>query len=324
MHRYIRSLSVGCAGTAFMFTAMVATCTAATAPDAALVLQIEQADTAAGPWTALGKVVPPVGSDSGVVRLRIEGGSVFRPPAGYVWIPPGQFLMGTPTNEVSRRGAEGPQTRVRISQGFWMSKYEVTQAEYEAVMGANGSFFVGPELPVDQVSWDEAMEYCTKLNAREQAAGRLPAGLTYRLPTEAEWEYACRAGTTNASAFGSELSSTQANFDGTKPYNGGAVGPNLGLTVKVGSYPANDWGLHDMHGNVSEWVMDWSTGALPGGRMTDLVAPSVAGVTLVRMHRGGAWHSEGQQCRSGSRTTVTRVLRVISSGFRPVLSPLSP
>lgn len=287
----------------------------------ALLLKFERAGSIDGPWIPLGEFYAPGGSGSGLVRLRLGADGVIPLPTHFVWIPPGRYVMGTPTTEVQRRTNEGPQTRMGMSRGFWMSRYEVTQAEFESVMGFNGSFFTGADLPADQVSWEEAIGYCQKLTLRERAAGRLPEGLVFRLPTDAEWEYACRAGTTNATSFGDKLSSTQANFDGTKPYNGADKGPDLGSTTKVGSYPPNAWGLHDMHGNVSEWVSDWTTGGLPGGSMSDLIEVSTPTVTPFRIHRGGAWHSEGAQCRSGARSTVTRLLRVLSSGFRPVLAP---
>jgi formylglycine-generating enzyme required for sulfatase activity len=154
-----------------------------------------------------------------------------------VWINPGTFTMGSPSTERDRNADEGPLTLVTISRGFAMSRYETTQDEYLAVMGNNPSDFKGDlQRPVEMVSWEDATNFCTKLTAGELLAGRLPVGYTYRLPTEAEWEYACRAGTTTPMAYGNSLSSTQANFNGTWTYGGAAAGPNLQSTTNVGSY----------------------------------------------------------------------------------------
>jgi len=219
---------------------------------------------------------------------------------GLVWIPPGTFTMGSPATEPDRWGDKGPQTIVTLSRGFWLGKYEVTQREYLAVMGTNPSYFTGDlDRPVEQVSWNDATDFCGRLTARERAAGRLPVGYEYRLPTEAQWEYACRAGTTTATAFGNSLSATQANFHGDYPYNGGARGPYLGRTTKVGSYAPNGWGLHDMHGNVWEWCLDRWSDALPGGRVTDPKGPDSGSY---RVGRGGGWGGLGQFCRSALRS----------------------
>ena len=184
-----------------------------------------------------------------------------------VWIPAGTFIMGSPESETARDGDEGPQTQVTISQGFWMGKYEVTQGEYLAVMWNNPSFFQGNlNLPVEQVSWNDAVAYCAALTARERNARRLPTGYVYRLPTEAEWEYACRAGTTTPFHYGNELRSGMANFDGYHEYppcgsstrycyNPSGIYPRC--TTSVGSYAPNAWGLYDMHGNLWEWCQDW-------------------------------------------------------------------
>ena len=161
-------------------------------------------------------------------RAVVTSGAATNGPANpdpdhLVWISPGAFTMGSPELEPERRENEGPQTRVTLTQGLWMGKYEVTQGDYESVMNHNPSWFHGPpSLPVEMVSWRDATNYCAQWTTREQAAGRLPAGYVYRLPTEAEWEYACRAGTTTPNAFGSSLSSFQANFNGGYPYQGGA------------------------------------------------------------------------------------------------------
>jgi formylglycine-generating enzyme required for sulfatase activity len=239
---------------------------------------------------------------------------------GMVWIPPGTFTMGSPASEPDRHSDEGPQTVVTLSRGFFLGKYEVTQREYLDVMGTNPSYFTGDlDRPVEQVTWYEAVEYCNRLTARERAAGRLPAGYEYRLPTEAQWEYACRAGTTTATAFGDSLSSTQANFDGNYPYNGGARGPYLGRTTKVGSYSPNAWGLYDMHGNVWEWCADWYSVSYPGGRVTDPRGPTLGSL---RVCRGSSWFAHGRYCRSAYRYGSLPSYWDRNQGFRVALVPV--
>ena len=236
------------------------------------------------------------------------------------WINPGIFTMGSPSTEQDRKDDEEPQTQVTISSGFWMSKYETTQDEYEAVMGGNPSSYKGnANLPVEMVSWDDATNYCAKLTVREQTAGRLPAGYEYRLPTEAEWEYACRAGTTAATAYGNSLSSTQANFNGNLPYGGANAGPYREATARVGTYATNAWGLYDMHGNVSEWCLDWY-GAYPGGTVTDPQGPATPTSGMYRVLRGGSWNMNGGLCRSASRSCSTPKSTRRTDGFRPILA----
>jgi uncharacterized protein (TIGR02996 family) len=184
----------------------------------------------------------------------------------FTLIPAGKFRMGSPEQEEGRHADEGPQHEVEITRPFYLGTYPVTQEEYLRLTGANPSHFAvsGPgvkavtgldtrRFPVERVSWDDAQEFCRRLSAlpAEQQAGR-----TYRLPTEAEWEYACRAGTTTVFHVGNSLSSHLACCDGKRPYHAEA-GPDLERTVPVGSYPPNAWGLSDMHGNVFEWCADW-------------------------------------------------------------------
>ncbi len=241
-------------------------------------------------------------------------------PPGMVWIAPGTFTMGSPLTEVDRYDGEGPQTQVTISRGFWMSKYETTQGEYLAVMGSNPSRFKGNDnRPVEALGWNDATNYCAKLTVREIATGRLPTGYKYRLPTEAEWEYACRAGTTTATAYGDGLSSAQANFNGEYPYGGAAPGPYLRTTTEVGAYAPNAWGLYDMHGNVSEWCLDWVSNALPGGSILD---PRGRSEGSDRVNRGGCWRDSGMDCRSACRyDRVWPDATPPALGFRPVLAP---
>ena len=251
----------------------------------------------------------------------------------FCWCPPGKFMMGSPEGELNREGARELQVEVELPQGLWMGKYEVTQAEYQKVMDSNPSIYSAEganktklaaldvsKFPVENVSWPEATEFARRLTEQEQAGGRLPPGWEYRLPTEAEWEYACRAGTTTATSFGDKLSSKQANFKGTSPYNGAEVGPNLARPTTVGSYPANTWGLHDMHGNVWEWCRDLHDEKLSGG-INPQGARWSPGVSN-RVDRGGGWYDEGQYCRSANRIRSFPGLRYPDRGFRVAIGPV--
>jgi formylglycine-generating enzyme required for sulfatase activity len=212
-----------------------------------------------------------------------------------------------------------------------MGKHEVTQAEYLAVMGVNPTYFQGDvSRPVEGVSWNDAVAYCAALTARERTAGRLPAGWRYRLPTEAEWEYACRAGTTTAFHYGDTLRSGIANFDGRYEY------PPCGLetyfcynprgtyppgTTSVGSYAPNAWGLYDMHGNVWEWCSDWWSESLPGGSVTDPQGPASGSDRVIR---GGGWSTFAIYCRSAFRLNILPAYRGSLIGFRVVLASGQP
>jgi len=240
----------------------------------------------------------------------------------FVWIEPGSFMMGSPANEDSR-GSDELQHRVTLSKGFWMGKYEVTQEQWEKVMGKNPSHFkkAGKKAPVESVSWDDCQEFIRKLNAKGVGAGRsrsgvpaVPAG-AFRLPTEAEWEYACRAGTTTAFHYGDSLDSSMANFDGDHPYGSGRKGEDRKTTVPVGSFKPNRWGLYDMHGNVWEWCRDWH-GDYPKGAVTDPAGPSSGSY---RVLRGGSWGNYSRSCRSASRGRAHPSFRFSCFGFRVVL-----
>jgi formylglycine-generating enzyme len=238
------------------------------------------------------------------------------------WCPPGRFRMGSPPNEPERRPDES-QVEVTLTKGFWMGKYEATQGQWKRAVGklpgeltAEGGD--GDDFPVGNVNYAEAEEFCRKLTELGRKAGDLPSGWEFRLPSEAQWEYACRAGTKTATSVGDSLSSTQANFQG-RSYNGAERGPSLHRATKVGSYPANAWGLHDMHGNTYEWCRDWYHQKLPGGADPDL--SSVKGNanrdgTFSRVRRGGAWCDDGWPCRSAARLRYEAERRYDHIGFR--------
>ncbi len=256
------------------------------------------------------------------VEALAGGTPSVQPISNMVWIPSGSFTMGSPESEPASYSWERPQTQVTLSQGFWLGKYEVTQGEYLSVMGSNPSYFTGDlSRPVECVSWNDAVAYCAALTQRERAAGRLPAGYEYRLPTEAQWEYACRAGTTTPFHYGEELRSGMANFYGyyeylvSDPYHYNPSGIYLGRTESVGSYAPNAWGLHDMHGNVWEWCLDWF-GAYPGGSVSDPTGPTTGSV---RVLRGGGWDSGAYDCRSAFRSGGIPGDWGLVAGFRAAL-----
>ena len=238
--------------------------------------------------------------------------------------PPGNFRRGSPRDEPERRPGED-QVDVTLSKGFWIGKFEVTQGQWRRVVGDfPGQFTAGEgnDFPVCTVNFAEAEGFCRMLTERAQASGELPREWEFRLATEAQWEYACRAGTTTATSFGDGLSSKQANFQG-KPYNGAEKGPSLKRTACVGSSPANPWGLHDMHGNVFEWCRDWYHLNLPGGVDPDLnSAKSSASKSehggISRVRRGGCWADEGWACRSAFRLRFEPERRHDHIGFRVV------
>ena len=219
--------------------------------------------------------------------------------------------MGSPATE-KERSQDETQHEVTLTQGFRMGVHEVTQAQYGQVMGKNPSYFKGATLPVETVSYDDALAFCKKLSdlPAEKAAGR-----KYRLPTEAEWEYCCRAGTSTPFHFGNELNGTQANCDGTSPYGTTKQGPYLKKTSPVGSYPANAWGLHDMHGNVYEWCQDWY-GDYPKDSIKD---PQGSSSGERRVLRGGSWSYTARGCRAGTRSRLSPGNHIINCGFRLLL-----
>jgi formylglycine-generating enzyme required for sulfatase activity len=217
-------------------------------------------------------------------------------------IPTGSFSMGSVLGDASER----PVHLVTIATPFWLGEFEVTQAQWRRVMGTGPSKFSGPSLPVEQVSWEDAQEFCRKLTERERAAGRLPKGYVYRLPTEAEWEYACRAGAGDA-----ELALGSVSDGGWHRENSG------GGTHAVGQKKANAWGLCDMRGNVWEWCADWM-GDYPESSETD---PTGAPSGTRRVLRGGGWLDLPGQCSPAARIGYAPSIRDADLGFRIALSP---
>ena len=217
-----------------------------------------------------------------------------------IWVEPGTFSMG-------QDGVATPVHEVTLTNGFYLGKYEVTQAQYEAVMTGNtDSLSATPSnwpnnanRPVEKVSWDDIQKFLTRLNAQE--AGNIPEGWAYVLPTEAQWEYACRAGTTTAYSWGDSITTSNANYNS-----------NIGQTADVGQYSANPWGFFDMHGNVWEWTADWYA-AYSSGAQTDPEGPAT-GTSLV--FRGGSWYATGANLRSASRLHLTPSDRDYGIGFR--------
>lgn len=249
----------------------------------------------------------------------------------FCWCPAGNFVMGSPEDEPGRDDfVIENQVDVTITKGFWLGQFEVTQGQWEQVLGSaiehqRSIAYAGAELhgegsnyPMYYVSFDDASDFCQKLTKQERAAGRLPETWEYRLPTEAQWEYACRAGTTTATSFGEKMSSRQANFDGNEPYNGADPGPYLNNATPVGSYQPNAWGLYDLHGNVEEWCRDrlqWdAVEPSPGG-----IDPEITKEGNARALRGGGFVALGKTCRSAHRSLAVPDFRTHHIGFRVAL-----
>jgi formylglycine-generating enzyme required for sulfatase activity len=233
-----------------------------------------------------------------------------------VAIPAGSFVMGSPHTEVWRFDSEGSQRTVNISP-FFMGKYPVTQEQYQAVMGNNPSHFKGfiksKQLPVEEVTWNDAVEFCRKLSEK--------TGKTYRLPSEAEWEYACRAGTTTPFYFGETITPDLVNYDGNHPYRSAPEGLYREQTTDVGSFPPNAFGLYDMHGNVWEWCSDrWHdnyNGAPTNGSSWE------TGTDNNRVQRGGSWFNLAVKCRCAVRGKYSAGGRWRFGGFRVAVASVS-
>jgi formylglycine-generating enzyme required for sulfatase activity len=250
-----------------------------------------------------------------------------------VAIAPGTYLRGSPITPLNvapynNQAESQPVQQVAISRPFWIGRHEVTQAQYQAVMGNNPSWHQGgaypgaAQRPVELVSWNNAVAYCAALTTTERAAGRVPAGYVYRLPTEAEWEYCCRAGTTTEFHTGPALLCNQANFRYSNHSNSNCPTPGGSQTAVVGSHAANGFGLRDMHGNVAEWCLDgWDLAANhPAGAAVD---PYVASGPY-RIVRGGNWNAVSNVCRSANRVGSVPTGTASTRGFRVVLAPIVP
>ncbi|QJB46769.1 bifunctional serine/threonine-protein kinase/formylglycine-generating enzyme family protein [Dolichospermum flos-aquae] len=226
-----------------------------------------------------------------------------------VEIPGGTFIMGSPENEAERYSNEGPQHQVTVPS-FYMGKYELTQVQYQAIIGTNPSNFKGDNRPVERVSWNNAVEFCKKLSQK--------TGKNYRLPSEAEWEYACRAGTTTPFYFGESITPDLVNYNGNYTYASAPKGKYRQQTTDVGTFPPNSFGLYDMHGNVWEWCQDdykddYINAPTDGSALT---SPSRS----VKLLRGGSWHFTPEDCRSACRDPYDLGTYDYYIGFRVVCS----
>ena len=243
--------------------------------------------------------------DSFGVSVVLNVGSVHQV---FRWIAPGRFRMGSPVDEVERGSAEVPH-EVTLSQGYWIADTACTQAFWLAVWPVNPSHFQeNGSNPVENVAWHDVQRFIAELNRR------LP-GLYARLPTEAEWEYACRAGTTTPFSFGRQITPEQVNYHGDYPCFGGEKGLYRQRTAPVASLPPNPWGLYEMHGNVWEWCADWYAEYPPEPE----VDPRGPAFGRMRVLRGGTWSDPARYARSATRSRIEPADRPRSTGFRIVL-----
>jgi formylglycine-generating enzyme required for sulfatase activity len=236
-----------------------------------------------------------------------------------IQIPAGDFLMGSPANP-ERSAAEGPQHRVWLD-GFLLGQTPVTQAQWGVVarwprldLKPDPSGFKGARRPVERVSWDQAMEFGRRLSQR--------TGFPFTLPSEAQWEYACRAGSTTPFAFGDTITPELANYDGRFTYADGPTGNYREATTPVASFPANAWGLHDMHGNVLEWCLDTWHGSYEGAPTDG--SPWLTGTDSRKLLRGGSWYNNPWLCRSAFRYRNRPGNAADNVGFRVVCLPQAP
>lgn len=282
----------------------------------------------------LGWVAPPAcySADTGQTVEAPKSLADWKPDSTYtnsigmklVLIPAGEYIMGSPRTELHHSASE-PQHRVQITKPYAMGIYEVTQLEYRNVMGHNPSPFspqgryrdkvkgmAESQLPVSSVSWFDAQEFCKKLSKLEKR--------TYRLPTEAEWEYACRAGSTDAFHFGPSNDGKLANCDGHRPYGTETPGPSLNRPSAVGAYPPNAFRLFDMHGNVPEYCADWyDYHYYNDSPVKDPPGPATSPLDM-RVVRGGSWHSHAEASRSARRDYYMTSDRGSVISFRVVTS----
>jgi formylglycine-generating enzyme required for sulfatase activity len=248
-------------------------------------------------------------------RFELEGRDGARVGQRLRWIPPGRFWMGSPEGEWDRSGNEGPRHEVQFAEGFWLADTACAQALWTAVMGENPSRFKDAEessrRPVERVSWDDVQTFLSRINERVD-------GLDLALPSEAQWEYACRAGTDTPFSFGSKIDPGMVNYDDNYPYRDARGGLYREETVPVGILPPNSWGLYEMHGNVWEWCADdWfesHDGAPKHGVVR--IATNGAARGAERVLRGGSWGDPAGFCRSACRFGYHPAVRNVGIGFR--------
>jgi formylglycine-generating enzyme required for sulfatase activity len=244
----------------------------------------------------------------------------------FAWCPPGRFRMGSPPDEPGRRGDEA-QVDVTLTRGFWIARTETTQGEWQRIAGPfpdqppTENFGLGETFPAYWINFAEAEQFCARLTERARRAGALTNAWACRLPTEAQWEYACRAGTDTAFAFGAALTPDRANFN-AKAVPGVRGSATDGRATPAARYPANAWGISDMHGNIFEWCRDWYHAQLPGGVDPDIYTtrgqPNGDG-SYSRVRRGGAWNDPAVFCRSALRLRYEPERRSDHIGFRVVI-----
>lgn len=282
--------------------------------------RVEWSENLTGPWTKWtnlligtnGRVLVDLTPTVASRFFRAGRIEALAGPAEFVWIPPGTFMMGSPSSEGGRRPDE-VEHRVILSQGFWMSDHEVTQQEFRSVMGGNPSLFRGDTLPVEQVRWSLANEYCRRLTERERAAGRITMEEVYRLPTEAEWEYAARAGTTGP---------VHGNLDSVAWHEGNSSG----RTHVVKQKQPNAWGLYDVIGNVFEWCSDWHGPYDPEKILNPSGARFDSATTWAKVSRGGSYKWDPSVwCRLAVRNTDEPTDIEENVGLRVLLgAPIAP
>ena len=225
-----------------------------------------------------------------------------------IWIPSGKFVMGSPKSEPGHRQEEEELHQVTISRGFWIGQFEVTQAQFETILGENPSTFKDPQMPVHKVNWEDAMEFCKALTDREKSVNRMPDKWGFNLPTEAQWEYACRADTTTVFNFGNEAEEL--------PQYGWFVDNSDGRPKTIGTKKPNAWGIHDLHGNMGEWCFDWYGKAYPVDGSID---PITKKASAFKVFRGGTYTDIAERCRAAYRNRITPDTRNPWIGFRVVL-----
>jgi eukaryotic-like serine/threonine-protein kinase len=226
-----------------------------------------------------------------------------------VLIPGGIFMMGDNTHHQD----EHPIHQVTLSP-FYMSQYAITQTQYRSIMGEDLDNGLGSDYPAEKINWHDAIAFCTKLSQK--------TGKQYSLPSEAQWEYACRAHTTSNFHFGDTITADIVNYNGEYPYNGAPIGQNRAQATPVGTFPANNFGLYDMHGNVWEWCLDryqpnYLTAPIDGSAVVD---SDLSAGSSKRVMRGGAWDYVAKGCRSAVRCSLDSNIRMNGCGFRVVLT----